>query len=116
MTHALTPDTGTSWWKRILTLEPVAVQAAVRAVLLLAGAVLAGFGLNLPDGIEPWAVGVIAAFYVAVEAVTTMLARRKATPDVKVAQIVEPDGRIVAGPASVAETGSTLGYTAADPE
>jgi hypothetical protein len=112
MTHALVPAAGTPWWKRVLELEPVAVQAAVRAVLLLAGAVLAGFGLDLPDTIEPWLLGVVAAFYVAVEAVTTMLARRRATPDVKVVQTVEPDGRIVAGPASPAPTGATLGYVA----
>lgn len=117
MTHALTPaPAGTPWWKRVLELEPVAVQAAVRALVLLVGAVLAGFGLDLPDGIEPWLIGVVAAFYVAVEAVTTMLARSKATPDAKVVQTVEPDGRIVAGAASPAPTGATLGYVLTEPE
>lgn len=110
MSHALTPATDTPWWRRILELEPVAVQAALRALVLLAGAVLAGFGLDLPEGIEPWLLGVVAAFYVAVEAITTMLARRRATPDAKVVQTVEPDGRIVAGPASPSPTGATLGY------
>ena len=117
MTHAATPATATeSRWKRILQLAPVAVQAAVRALVLLVGAILAGFGLDLPAGIEPWLIGVVAAFYVAVEAVTTMLARSKATPDAKVVQTVEPDGRIVAGPASPAPTGATLGYVAIEPE
>lgn len=79
-------------------------------------AVLAGFSLDLPAGVEPWLIGVVAAFYVAVEAVTTMLARSRATPDAKVVQAVEPDGRIVAGPASPAPTGATLGYVVTEPE
>lgn len=114
MTHALPPTAGTSWWKQILALEPVAVQAAVRAVLLLVAAVLAGFGLNLPDTIEPWLLGVVGAFYVAVEAVTTMLARRRATPTARVVQVVEPDGTVVAGPASPLADGTPL--TPADVE
>ncbi|WP_263119290.1 hypothetical protein [Cellulomonas sp. RIT-PI-Y] len=110
MSHTLTPTSTSSipWWRRVLTLEPVAVQAAVRAVVLLVGAVLAVFGLDLPDNIEPWLLGVVAAFYVAVEAITTMLARSKATPAATVVQTVEPDGTVVAGPASPLPTGAVI--------
>ena len=117
MTHALTSPTETTpWWKRVLALEPVVVLTVIRAVLVLAGAVLAGFGLAVPESFEPWLVGVVIAFYALVEAVTAAITRARATPTAKVVQTVEPDGRIVAGPASPAPTGATLGYVVTEPE
>lgn len=99
---------GESWWRRVLALEPVQVQAAVRAVLALAAILLGGFGLAVPEGVEAWAVAAVAAFYVVVEAVTTMLTRRKVTPDAKVAVVVQPDGTVEAGPASPLPTGTVI--------
>lgn len=114
MTHAAPPAAGKSWWGRILELEPVRVQAAARAVLVLATLFLGGFGVAVPEGVEPWVIAVIAAFYAAVEAVTTALARRKSTPDVKVAVVVQPDGTVEAGPASL-PTGTVIDETTTGP-
>jgi uncharacterized membrane protein len=92
----------------VLALEPVVVLTVIRAVLVLAGAVLAGFGLAVPATFEPWLVGVVVAFYAVVEAVTAAVTRARATPNAKVVQTVEPDGTVVAGPASALPTGTRL--------
>lgn len=108
MSHTLLPATGSPWWKRVLALEPVVVLTVIRAVLVLAGAVLAGFGLAVPETFEPWLVGVVVAFYAVVEAVTAAVARARATPNARVVQSVEPDGTVVAGPASPLPTGTVV--------
>ncbi len=114
MSHAaLTPVTdSTPWWRRLLSLEPVAVQAVVRAVFVLAGTL----GLTIPDEVSGKALAAVAAFYALVEVATTLWARSRVTPQDKVVQSVEPNGEILAGPASPVTTGTVVGYAAtADP-
>ena len=103
-----TPETPRApWWARlraavryVLTLEPVAVQAVVRAVLVLAAAV----GLTVPEWVEPRAAGIVVAFYALVELLTTLRARARTTADAAVVERVV-DGQVVAGPASELPTG-----------
>lgn len=68
--------TSTSWWRRLLDLEPVAVQGVARAVFVLAAAV----GIGISDHVQGQVLAAIAAIYALVEAVTTAWARSKVTP------------------------------------
>lgn len=62
--------------RRIVALEPVAVQAAARAVFVLAAAI----GLGVSAEVQGRVLAVIAALYALIEAVTTLWARSKVTP------------------------------------
>jgi len=111
MTHALTPDTGKSWWSRLLTIEPAIVKGVIGALVAL-GLI---WGVDLtPLGDQLTQTADILGSLVAI--LTPVWIRQSVTPDAKVVQTVEPDGRIVAGPASPAPTGSTLGYVAGEVE
>lgn len=109
-----TPATSpaTSRWARIaaavrfvLDLEPVTVQAIIRAVLVLAAAV----GIAIPEGVEPRSAGAVVAFYALVELLTTLRARAKSTPSAVVVESVQPStGTVVAGPASELVTGTEI--------
>lgn len=109
MTHALTPTADAPWWRRILSLEPVAVQAVARALFVLAGTL----GLTISDDLSGRVLAAIAAFYALVEVTTTLWARSRVVPQDKVVQTVEPTGEILAGPASPAPTGTVVGYASA---
>lgn len=111
MTHALTPDTGKSWWSRLLTIEPAIVKGVVGALVAL-GLI---WGVDLtPLGDRLTQTADILGSLVAI--LTPVWIRQSVTPDAKVVQTVEPDGRIVAGPASPAPTGATLGYVVTEPD
>ncbi|MEV7973315.1 hypothetical protein [Cellulomonas sp. NPDC089187] len=80
---------GTPWWRRVggtlrrvLALEPVAVQAVLRAVFVLAAAV----GLTVSQEVQSRMLAVVAAVYALVEAATTAWARSRVSP-------VPPDGQ-----------------------
>lgn len=62
--------------RRIVALEPVAVQAVARAVFVLAAAI----GLGVSAEVQGRVLAVIAALYALIEAVTTLWARSKVTP------------------------------------
>lgn len=91
--------------KRILSLEPVAVQGVVRALFVLLGIV----GLSVPEHVSTAVLSAIVAAYAVVEAATTLWARSQVTPAAKVVQSVDPDGQTVAGPASPLPTGQVIG-------
>lgn len=114
MSQASLPAVGESWWKKLLKLEPVAVQAVIRAVFVFATVLLGGFGIAVPEGLEPWVLAVVLAAYAVLEAITTLLARLRATPNAKVVQEVTEDGRVLAGEASPMPTGTLLTYVETD--
>ncbi len=62
--------------RRIVALEPVAVQAVARAVFVLAAAI----GLGVSAEVQGRVLAVIAALYALIEAVTTLWARSRVTP------------------------------------
>jgi hypothetical protein len=64
--------------RRIVALEPVAVQAVARAVFVLAAAI----GLGVSAEVQGRVLAVIAALYALIEAVTTLWARSRVTPAV----------------------------------
>lgn len=104
MTHALTPAAGKSRWSRLLTIEPAIVKGVIGALVALAliwGVDLTPLGEQLSQSAD--VLGSLVAI------LTPVWIRQSVTPDAKVVQTVEPDGRIVAGPASPAPTGATLG-------
>lgn len=82
--------------KRILALEPVAVQGVVRLLFVL----LATVGVTVSDEVSGQALAFIAAAYALLEAVTTLWARSKATPTVTVVEKIDSAGDKVAGPAN----------------
>lgn len=90
--------------RRLLAMEPVAVQGVVRLAFVL----LATVGVTVSDEISGQVLAAIAAAYALLEAVTTLWARSKATPDAKVVAVVEPDGTTVAGPASPLPDGTLV--------
>jgi hypothetical protein len=99
------------WWTRLgaavrylLDMEPVAVAAVWRAVLVLAAAV----GLTVPDVVDSRVTAGIVAFYALVEVVTTIAARRRSTPWAGAVEVVQ-DGQRIAGEASPVATGTVLG-------
>lgn len=94
------------WIDKILSLEPVAVQAVIRAVFVLAGTI----GLTVSDDLSGRVLAAVAAFYGLVELVTTLWARSKVTPQDKVVTTVAEDGALIAGPASPSPTGAVVGY------
>lgn len=103
-------EQGSSWWVRVksavrfvLDMEPVAVQAVIRAVLVLAGAV----GVVVPAWVEPRAAGIVVAFYALVELLTTLRARARTEASAAVVEVAR-DGVVVAGEASELETGSPI--------
>lgn len=111
MSTNTTPPARESWWVRfkravrfVLDLEPVAVQAVVRALLVLVGSV----GLVVPEWVEPRVAGAIVAFYALVEVLTTLRARAKVTPSATVVELVTPEQVVVAGPASELPTGQVI--------
>lgn len=102
---------GPSVWARVrrvvhylVQLEPVAVQAVVRAVFVLVAAV----GVTVPEWLEPRIAAVVVAAYALLEVLTTLRARAKVTPDARVVEEVRPDGVVVAGPASELPTGHVV--------
>lgn len=106
-----TPQTRPGWWLRfksavsyVLALEPVAVQGAIRAVLVLVAAV----GLTVPEWVEPRAAGIVVAFYALVEVITTLRARKRSVPAAAVVEQVTPGGLVVAGEASELTTGEPI--------
>lgn len=70
---------GTPWWRRLLDLEPVAVQGIARAAFVLAAAI----GIGISEDVQTQVLAVIAAAYALVETVTTVWARSKVTPTAK---------------------------------
>lgn len=90
--------------KRLLALEPVAVQGVVRLAFVL----LASLGVTISDATSGQVLAAIAAAYALVEAATTLWARSKSTPTVLVDQVKTPDGAVVAGPASWRATGTPV--------
>lgn len=62
--------------RKLLDLEPVAVQGVARAVFVLAAAL----GLGIAEDVQTQVLAVIAAAYALVETVTTVWARSKVTP------------------------------------
>lgn len=90
--------------RRLLAMEPVAVQGVVRLAFVL----LATVGVAVSDEITGQVLAAIAAAYALLEAVTTLWARSKATPDAKVVAVMEPDGTTVAGPASPLPDGTVV--------
>lgn len=93
--------------KRLLSLEPVAVQAVIRAVFVLAGTV----GLTVSDDLSGRVLAAVAAVYALIEIATTVWARSKVTPQDKVVTSFRAeDGALIAGPASTSPTGSIVGY------
>ncbi|WP_263117998.1 hypothetical protein [Cellulomonas sp. RIT-PI-Y] len=62
--------------RRIVALEPVAVQAVARAVFVLAAAI----GLGVSAEVQGRVLAVIAALYALIEAVTTLWARSRVSP------------------------------------
>jgi len=91
--------------KRILSLEPLAVQGVVRTLFVFLGIV----GLSVPENISAAVLSAIVAAYAVVEAATTLWARSQVTPDFKVVQSVDADGVTVAGPASPLPDGTVIG-------
>lgn len=87
----------------VLALEPVRVQAIIRAVLVFAALV----GINVTEAVQLQVLAIVAGFYLLVEVITTSLARSKSTPDAKVVEVVE-GGQVLAGPASELPTGQVI--------
>lgn len=81
--HASEP---TPWWRRLLTLEPVAVQAAARSVFVLASAL----GIAVTEQVQTQVLAVIAALYTLVEAVTALWTRARVTPNASAGADVSP--------------------------
>lgn len=105
------PNTRTPWYTRVgealrylLSMEPVAVAAVWRAVLVLAAAV----GLAVPDVLDARVSAGIVAFYGLVEVITTVRARHRVWPTAKVVEAVD-NGQRIAGEASPVATGTVLG-------
>lgn len=90
--------------RRLLAMEPVAVQGVVRLAFVL----LATLGVTVSDEVSGQVLAAIAAVYALLDAATTLWARSKATPDAKVVAVVEPDGTTVAGPASPLPDGTPV--------
>lgn len=65
--------------RKVLDLEPVAVQGIARAVFVLAAAL----GLGIAEDVQGQVLAIIAAAYALVETVTTVWARSKVTPVAK---------------------------------
>lgn len=68
--------------RRILALEPVAVQGVIRLLFVL----LATAGLVIPEDVSGQILAGVAAAYALVEAATTLWARSKVTPTAKTAE------------------------------
>jgi uncharacterized membrane protein len=83
----------------LFALEPVAVQGAVRAVLVVATALAAVFGFSLEtEDLEARLVVLVAAVWALAEVLGALWARRRATPNVKVVEAVAtPVERVEAG-------------------
>lgn len=98
--------------RRVLAMEPVAVQGVVRLAFVL----LAAVGVTVSDELSGQVLAAIAAAYALIEAATTLWARSKVRPDATVVAVVEPDGTTVAGPASPLPDGTIVnpGLTEAD--
>lgn len=101
----------------VLSLEPVAVQAIVRAVLLVITALVGVFGLQWDASeLEGRLVVLIGAVWVLSELVGAVWARRQVTPSVKVVEAVPramTDATllmpVIAGPANdIEEPGSVV--------
>lgn len=113
MTHS-SSEVRVGWWSRVRAAiryvaqqDPVRVQAVIRATLFLAAAVLGGFGVAVPEGVEPWAIGVVVAFYALVEAVTTAATKRRTEASAAVVEVAR-GGDVVAGEASELPTGTVV--------
>lgn len=109
MTHTL-PESRAPWWSRLVAalryvanLEPVAVAAVWRAVIV----VLAAAGLVVSDQVDGRVTATITAVYALLELLTTIRARAKVTPVARVVEQVH-DGAVVAGPANVIPTGVVI--------
>src|SRR4051812_40454457 len=89
--------------KKILAMEPIAVQGVLRAVFVL----IAAAGLTIPENFEVRTLAVVAAFYALVELVTTLWARTRVTPTAAVVERVKDD-LVVAGPANEIPTGRVI--------
>lgn len=89
----------------VLRMEPVAVTAVWRAIVVLLGSA----GLSISDTLDGRVVAVVAAFYVLVELLSTIRARGKVYPAAKVVEAIDERGAgtdvVVAGPASELTTG-----------
>lgn len=106
MTHAI-PEARAPWWARfaaaaryVANLEPVAVAAVWRAVIV----VLAATGLVVSDQVDGRVTATITALYALIELLTTIRARGKVTPVARVVEQVQ-GGSVVAGPANAIPTG-----------
>lgn len=102
----------------LFALEPVAVQGAVRAVLVVATALAAVFGFDLETGdLEAKLLVLVAAVWALAEVLGALWGRRRATPTVKVIEAaadpraLEEGGEsvVVAGGASPKPDGTVLG-------
>lgn len=81
--HASEP---TPWWRRLLALEPVAVQAVARSFFVLAAAL----GFAVTDQVQTRVIAVIAALYALVEAATALWTRARVTPNASADADVSP--------------------------
>lgn len=94
--------------KRVLAMEPVAVQAVARSLFVFLGIV----GLSVPENVSSAVLAAIVAAYAVVEAATTLWARSQVRPEATVDRYKTEDGLTVAGPASDLPTGMVIHHSA----
>lgn len=93
--------------KRVARLEPVAVQAIIRAVFMLA----ATLGLSASEEVQGRAFAAVAAGYALAELLGAAWARTRVTPSARVVEAIDDAEVVVAGPANDrVPTGHTVRY------
>lgn len=101
--HARTPARRASLLRRLLTLEPALVRGVITAIVFVA----ALWGLDVADLGEKVSQTILVLLAL-VPLIQAWWTRGVVTPDAKVVQSVEPNGDVVAGPASPSPTGMVL--------
>lgn len=100
--HALNPARA-SLLRRLLTLEPALVRGVITALVFVA----ALWGLDIADVGEKVSQTLLVLLAL-VPMIQAWWTRGVVTPDAKVVQSVEPNGDVVAGPASALPTGMVI--------
>ncbi len=90
------------WWKRLLTLEPALVRSVVGGVVYI----LALWGVDVAEVGDRLVASIIAAL--TIFTLVGAWIRSSVRPDATVVQAVEPDGTVIAGPASALPTGMVI--------